>query len=117
MAVSIDEIPSSEIPETAVTRPVRSTDVNVTQLQVPLPYMVTIIGICIAIAAGIWRVDSRITMMEVNELNRLKTEAYKQRADDVLYDSMKTSVDELKKQTQLLQLQYAELSKQISQRK
>ena len=95
----------------------RSTDINVTQLQVPLPYMVTIIGICIAIAAGIWRVDSRITIMEANEINRLKVEEANKRADDVLYDNMKNSVDDLKRQTQLLQLQYVELSKQITQRK
>ena len=116
MSTVASSFPMIEKPD--VTRATaRSTDINVTQLQVPLPYMVTIIGICIAIAAGIWRVDSRITVMEATEVNRREVDAANKRADDVLYDSMKQSVDELKKQTQLLQLQYAELSKQIITRK
>src|SRR5687767_6920154 len=38
----------------------RSSDVNITRLSVPLPVMVTVIGIALAIAAGLWRLDARM---------------------------------------------------------
>lgn len=97
------------IEDVAVTRAGRATDTDITKLHVPLPYMFTIIGLAVAIVLGIVRIDMRISVMEAKEESREKVEAANSRADTMLYDNLKQSVDDLRKQTQLLQLQYQSL--------
>ena len=115
-SAAVAAFPPVEEPNDMTTRPARSTD-DVMRLHIPLPYMLTVIGVALAIAAGIWRLDARIGLMEERENMRTKIEEANSRADNVLYDNMKQSIDDLKRQTQLLSLQYAELAKQTAQRK
>lgn len=113
-ALSVYEGNDAEESIVSPTRDTRSTDV--TALHVPVPYLVTVIALAIGIAGGIWKIDARISVMEARDDSRREVDAANKRADAVLYDHMKQSVDELKRQTQLLQLQYAELSKQITRK-
>ena len=97
------------------TRESRATDI--TKAVVPVPYMVTLMIVALGMFAAVWRIDTKISILEVREQSRILVEEANKRADSMQYDNMKQSVDELKRQTQLLQMQYAELSKQITSRR
>jgi hypothetical protein len=58
-----------------------------------------------------------VSAMSTNLEAEARVKAADQRADAIVIDNLKQSVDELKRQTQLLQLQYVELSKQFTQRR
>jgi uncharacterized protein HemX len=58
-------------------------------------------------------ISTVVSTMSTNMDAEARVKAADQRADAVVIDNLKQSVDELKRQTQLLQLQYVELSKQM----
>lgn len=43
-------------------RPARATDV--TKLTLPLPFTITLIGLALAAAAGVWRIESKVAAFE-----------------------------------------------------
>lgn len=62
-AVYDSRIPlSSGESDVSPPREVRATDV--TKLTVPMPFMLTIIAIAIGFAAGVWRVENKINVIE-----------------------------------------------------
>lgn len=108
-----------------MTPPVKTTDVSRVSLTVPMA-----IGMAVFVAAmvgGFWATIytySQRTTEIASDVRDIKTrlefqskidEANK-RADSMVQDTMKVSIDELRRQMQLLQMQYAELAKQITRK-
>lgn len=127
-AVYEDDVPLSTR-ETAVS-PTKTTDVSHISLTVPMA-----IAMAVTIASlvgGFWAVMDRksaeiekvanVTASDVRDIKttitlQAKVDEANDRADAIVQDSMKQSVDELRRQVTLLQIQYQELSKQITQRR
>lgn len=107
----------------------RSTDVSRISLTVP---MALSLAVAVAVIVGaFWQIrgsDNTELNKQLSSINtavaqmatRMEAEARvneaNKRSDALVIDNLKQSVDELKRQTQLLQLQYSELQKQIARR-
>lgn len=53
------------IPEDADVSPPREARVtDLTKVSVPMPFMVTLVGIALAFAAGVWRVESNVSVIQ-----------------------------------------------------
>ena len=132
-SVYVDEYPllsADEDESVAPTREVRSTDVSKISLTVP---MAVSLALAVAIVVGaFWQIrgadnaelnkqlatiNSAVVQMSTQLEAEARVNAADKRADAVVTDNIKQSVDELKRQTQLLQLQYSELSKAMDQRR
>ena len=114
----------------AVSPPTKTTDVSHISLTVPMA-----IGMAVFVASlvgGFWAVvysqsaeyatQATGIASDVRDIKtRLELQSQvdeaNERADTLVQDSMKQSMDELRRQVQLLQLQYSELSKQIQARR
>lgn len=62
-ALSFRSVTDGAVEDEPVSPPreIRATDLSKTS--VPLPFMLTIIGLVVAIAAGVWRIDSRVSVI------------------------------------------------------
>jgi hypothetical protein len=97
----------------------RSTDVN--RLTFTFQTVIQIVSTAITIMGVTWwsnaEMKSDIRDMRTRMEYDSKIQEANDRANAVMADNMKESIAELKRQSTLLQLQYGELSKQISQRR
>lgn len=127
VAVYDSEIPSTDSERDDVgPREVRSTDVS--KLSFPLQIVIAIVVSAISASATMWAVQARTTAAQSSMqsdirdiLTRMegasKLDEAGRRLQDMQTTQMNESINDLKRQTQLLQLQYADLSKQITQRR
>lgn len=69
------------------------------------------------VAKQLSAINNAMAQMSTNLAAEARINAADKRADGVVIDSLNKSVEELKRQTTLLSLQYAEMSKQMSQRR
>lgn len=122
-AVYDSDIPSSQSSgDGSVTQPRegRSTDVSRVSLTVP---MALSLAFAVAIVVGaFWQIrasdngqlmeiKAAVSAMKTNLEAEARVNAADKRADSVVIDNLSKSVDDLKRQTQLLQMQYAEMQK------
>lgn len=105
--------------ETAVS-PTKGQDA--TKLTIPLPVAAGLIVFAASLLGSLWAVGYSLsaqiqsqaaTISNINTRMEMQIEVDKanKRADAVVLDNLSKTVDDLKRQTQLLSLQYAELSK------
>lgn len=127
---SVATFPIHEDSPVVAPAPTKTTDVSLISLTIPVAIAMAVF--VASLVAGFWTVvnSQAATFKEqstaiASDVRDIKTrlelqsqvdEANK-RADTLVNDSMKQSVDELRRQVQLLQLQYAELSKQMQGRR
>ena len=64
----------------------RSTDLMKTS--VPLPFMLTIIGLVVAIAGGVWRIDARVSVIDAQLKAREQYEMQIQEANKRYLDQL-----------------------------
>jgi uncharacterized protein HemX len=117
---------STDVP-VSPPREARSTDVAVgritytTQMLIGAILMTaTIIGAVYGLTGGIresqLRTESDMRDLRTRMEYQQRVNEADARAQGVVFDNMKTTVEQLRAQVQLLQLQYAEINKQIRQR-
>lgn len=122
--MTIAAYPLDEDRSVSPPREVRSTDVSKISLTMP---MAVSLAIAVAVIVGaFWQIrgsDNASLTSKLAEINstvlQMKTgleaearvNAADKRADAVVIDNLSKSVDDLKRQTQLLQLQYADMQK------
>lgn len=111
----------------AVEEPVSSPERRLTDVSrsgLNLPMVAGVIVFAAAMMGSFWAINNRTNerMLEMqSDVREIRTRMEMQsqindankRSDVLLYENLNSSVDELRRQTQLLQLQYAELSKQM----
>lgn len=107
------------LPEERDVSPPKSTT-DATRLSFPIGWVAAIVltvggfGVQQAMSLAAMRSDVRdiLTRMEM----QARLQESDKRAQDLIFETTGKSVEQLRAQTQLLQLQYAELSKQILRR-
>lgn len=127
---SVAAFPVHETNAVVAPTPSKTTDVSLISLTIPVAIAMAVF--VASLVAGFWTVvssqadtfkeQSTAIASDVRDIKtRLELQSQvdeaNKRADTLVNDSMKQSVDELRRQVQLLQLQYAELSKQIQGRR
>ena len=115
---------SHESSESNVTREARSTDIQVSRLTFPLPVMAAIVGTAISVmgiqyVANAGMRDSQLAVQ--SDVRDMRTRMEMQTQIDIARNEARTqeiqtqneAINELKRLTQLLQLQYSELSNNV----
>jgi hypothetical protein len=117
-AVAMRPVPQSPPAKEHMTER-RSSDVN--KLTFTFQTMIQIVSTAITIIGVTWwsnaEMKSDIRDMRTRMEYDSKLQEANDRADAAAAENMKESIAELRRQSTLLQLQYGELSKQISQRR
>ena len=112
--------------DVAPLREIQSTDVS--KLSFPFQIVIAIVVSAVSASATMWAVQQRtdaaqsVMASDIRDiLTRMQGSAElaeaNRRLQDMQTNQIRDSVEDLRRQTQLLQLQYAELSKQITQRR
>jgi hypothetical protein len=113
--------------EEPVTPPREARSTDASRLTFPTQMMIGCIVMTAAIIGSVYGLTGGIRESQLrteSDMRDLRTRMeYQQRVNEadaraqtVVFDNMKTTVEQLRSQVQLLQLQYAELNKQIRQR-
>lgn len=90
MDVTMRPVPlSPPLTDTMTER--RATDL--TKLSVPLPFMVTIVGLVVAIAAGVWRIDSRVSIIEERAQMQKDVDAERARYLDQRFAAVEAKIE------------------------
>lgn len=122
-----EQVPSlTGVKDVSTPREGRASDAA--NLRFPLPMVFVIVGTALSVATAQYvaassqreaqaEIQSDIRDMKTRMEMQATVTAADKRADVMMYDNLNKSVDELRRQTQLLQLQYTELSKQIQSRR
>ena len=120
-----NDAPASETPEMTDSRPARATDAS--KLTFPVQMVIamivmtcSIIGAVYGMTSGIresqFKTESNMRDMQTRMEMQQRVNEADARAQTVVFDNMKQTVEQLRAQVQLLQLQYAEINKQIKGR-
>ena len=121
-----DYLSPTEIDDVAAPREIRATDAS--RLSFPIQIVIAIVVSAVSASATIWAVQARNSQTQAamssdirDILTRMEGQAKldesTRRLQDVQTDQMRQSINDLRMQTQSLQTQYADLSRQISQRR
>lgn len=124
-AVLTNDAPASETPEMTDSRPARATDAS--KLTFPVQMVIAMIVMTVSIIGAVYGMTNGMRESQLraeSDMRDLKTRMeYQQRvneadarAQQVVFDNMKQTVEQLRAQVQLLQLQYSEINKQIKGR-
>lgn len=107
------------------SRPARATDAS--KLTFPVQMVIAMIVMTVSIIGAVYGMTNGVRESQLrseSDMRDLKTRMeYQQRvneadarAQQVVFDNMKTTVEQLRAQVQLLSLQYSEMQKQIKGR-
>lgn len=122
-AVYSSDAPIPETPEMSEPRTARSTDAS--RLTFPVQMVIAMIVMTVSIIGAVYGMTNGIrdsqfkTELTMRELQtrmdmQQRVNDAETKAQGVIFENMKSTVEQLRAQVQLLQLQYAELNKQIS---
>lgn len=120
-----NDAPASETHEMTDSRPARATDAS--KLTFPVQMVIamivmtcSIIGAVYGMTSGIresqFKTESNMRDMQTRMEMQQRVNEADARAQTVVFENMKQTVEQLRAQVQLLQLQYAEINKQIKGR-
>ena len=91
-SVYLDDVPAPQgVEDVSPPREARSTDVS--KLNIHLPMAITIVGAAIAIAAGVWRIESQVNIITTRIEHERELDVLREKAIDLRFSQLEAKIE------------------------